>query len=952
MYRIYKTVLPLLLIGVAAAAAKERSVFYPAKVLQVMQKNAGSDPWAMEVRQQAIRTAEPWVQMSDDAIWELMVPCTITRSWMVWSNGFCPACKASVTMYNWKIAPFEKPWKVQCPHCKEYFPKNDFERFYRSGLDEHGIFDPQLADRSLLYNTDHPDPQDPLHRFGVDDGEGYSDGSNRWRFIGAYLIYGQWKQLVVTGVRSLAAAYVLTGEVPFAHKAAVLLDRIADVYGQFDFSQQGMSYERRDPVIGHGYVSVWHDGCEETRELVLAYDMIYEAMAKDAALVPFLKEKAQTYKPANAKSSVASIRQNIEQGLMQDVLQHRYKVESNFPRTDALFAIIETVRDWPRNRARVQELIDAFISKGTAVDGLSGEKGLSGYSAGLSRSLAPFLSLYSRLEPGFLASLVKRHPDLKKTFRFHADTWFNTSYYPKVGDTGMFGQKNEQYVGVSFSKNPVAAEFSAYAFTSAQSLFWQLYEITQDPLYVQILYRENGSSSAGLPFDILQENPKEFQARVDQVVAGHGTELKSSSFNMEKWCLAMLCSGTGQARRAVWIDYDIGGNHCHADAMNIGLFARGLDLLPGFGYPAVQFGGWYAPKALWYRRTAAHNTVVVNGQDQMPGIGERETAPIAEQLNPLKAHVGGKTLAWLPGEQIQGIRVGDSRLYRSVNLQQYDRTVCLIDCNEQDFYVLDLFRVRGGSDHTKFNHGYFGELTSTGLTLAPQADFGFNTEMKEFKGDAHPSPDWQAVWAIKDHYGYLPPGQQVRLRYLDATTLVEAILARSWIAFGFQNDQTEWIPSLLLRRRGQDSLATAFVGVWDVFEKESRIERLRRAGHLTVDGTDASEMDVALAVEMKDGGRDYIVAMNAHNQPGQPLRRINVAEWSLETDGDFCLVRMDGAGQIRKLALAGGTFIRQAGYELTLKRRVDFMEVAVDNENISVRTGNAHLLRSCHRTAP
>jgi len=59
------------------------------------------------------------------------------------------------------------------------FPTNDFEAYYRSGLDEHGVFDPKRADRALLFNTQHPDPNDPLHRFGVDDGTGYAEGENR-----------------------------------------------------------------------------------------------------------------------------------------------------------------------------------------------------------------------------------------------------------------------------------------------------------------------------------------------------------------------------------------------------------------------------------------------------------------------------------------------------------------------------------------------------------------------------------------------------------------------------------------------------------------------------------------------------------------------------------------------------------------------------------------------------
>ena len=139
--------------------------------------------------------------MSDEALWDLMFGATIYRSWMVWSNGHCPACQEGVPMYNWRMDFFEHPWKLQCPHCQEMFPKNDFHRFYRSGLDEHGVFDPKLADRSLLFNTEHPDPDDPLHLFGVDDGNGYVEGDKRWRFIGTYLIYGQWKQGIVAGVR-------------------------------------------------------------------------------------------------------------------------------------------------------------------------------------------------------------------------------------------------------------------------------------------------------------------------------------------------------------------------------------------------------------------------------------------------------------------------------------------------------------------------------------------------------------------------------------------------------------------------------------------------------------------------------------------------------------------------------------------------------------------------------
>ena len=44
----------------------------------------------------------------------------------------------------------------------------------------------------------------------------------------ADLIYGQWKQLIVGGITSLAAAYVVTDDPVFARKALLLLERVSD----------------------------------------------------------------------------------------------------------------------------------------------------------------------------------------------------------------------------------------------------------------------------------------------------------------------------------------------------------------------------------------------------------------------------------------------------------------------------------------------------------------------------------------------------------------------------------------------------------------------------------------------------------------------------------------------------------------------------------------------------
>lgn len=933
-------------------AAKSGAVFYPPALVERIRRNVAGDPWAAGIRDQAVQMAQPWVEKSDTELWQSMFAPSITRSWMVWSNGHCPACKKSVPMYGWKIDALGRPWKVQCPHCLEFFPKNDFHAFYLSGLDEHGCFDPQRADRSSLYHSDHPDPSEPLHRFGVDDGEGYVEGPNRWRFIGAYLIYGQWKQWIMTGIRSLAVAHVLTGERRYAHKAAVLFDRIADLYPQFDFSRQGLSYERHDPIIGHGYVTVWHDSCEEVRELALAYDMIYEAMRKDEDLAAFLCRQAERYHTVRAKTSLVDICRNIEDGIFRDALKNRLKIESNFPRTDATMTILETVLGWPENRSQILGTIDRFLEKSTQADGLSGEKGLSGYSAGTSRGLAQFLSLYSRLDGRFLGELFQRHPNLAKTYRFHLDTWFQREYYPNIGDTGSFGRKTDRYAGVTFYKSPLPADLSTYAFTSVYSLFWQLYQITGDPDYVRLLYRENERTLKDLPYDLFCSDKQALQQQVENVLKNAGPEPEPASLNLGKWCLAMLYSGTGNFRRALWADYDIGGNHGHADGLNMGLLAYGIDLIPGFGYPAVQFGGWYSPKAIWYRKTAAHNTVVVNGLDQIPQVGERETEPAAVQLNPLKNHRPGRTRFWLQGREVQGLCLDGADLYRTIELQQYQRTLFLVDLSPADFYIVDLFRVTGGQDHAKFLHGYFGALTTRGLELKPAADYGFATQMSRFRSDRHPAPAWQAVWEIEDSYHYRTGKPPLYLAYTDLTRGAEAAVADTWISLGFQDGRTATIPSLMVRRRTEEGvLQSTFLGILQAYENRSSIESVQRYDLFSGDRRKLGDQNAAVAVRFTDGRTDLLLAMDSQSllqktSPGGKNPWVHVKEWDCRTDGTFVLIRMDREKRVQKVAVLGAGLVSIGKLQLVLSRP-EFLELELQPDSVRVLTGSSRSIRSC-----
>jgi hypothetical protein len=915
-----------LLVAVAQTSGQERemtmethnlknsSAFYPVPLRERVRKNVERDPWARAAAAEIVAAAKPWLEMSDAQLWSLMFGPAIDRSWHVWSDGHCPACRQGVPMYQWKTDPLAHPWKMICPHCAECFPKNDFAAYHRSGLNEQGVFDPARADRKLLVNAEHPDPEDPRHMFGVDDGFGYVERKNRWRFIGAYLVYGQWKKMVcgsaspagIGGIAALAAAHVVSGDPVAARKAAILLDRVADLYPEFDFKTQAWCYETRN---GHGYVSTWHDACEETCALALAYDQIFEAIRGDAELVAFLRRKAAVHGLANPKASFGDIQRNIEERILGDAVRNPNKIHSNYPRQAIALTVIETVLGWPGNRERVMERIGEIVAKSTAVDGVTGEKGLPNYASFVIESLASFLGLFDRMDPTFLPELMQRHPSLRQTWRFFIDTWCLQIYYPSAGDALWFAGRATEMRGVKFASNyGYSGRDTASIEPSMFTFLWRLHELTGDPAYAQALLSGNAGKTENLPRDLFAANPAGTRAALDKVLAEHGPTIRLGSVNKEQWHLAILRSGKGEHARALWLDYDAGGQHAHFDGMNLGLFARGLDLLPDFGYPPVQFGGWGAPRATWYSMTAAHNTVVVDGRDHSGG--RFSGTPVA-----------GRTTLWADGKVLRAMRADGAGMYPPdpktgfEGCRRYERTAVLVDLpvaeGEKYFYVVDIFRVAGGRDHAKFITSHFGSVSAPG-------GFGPNAQMRSFPQPPHPAMGWCATWRIEDRYGYLPKGTGVQFRYTDLTTDAHASLGEAWVvAGGYDRTDEAWVPRAMIRRTDQrGALETTFVAVMEPCGGMSAIAAIRRLPLHRADGTEAPDSAVAVEVTNIDGGQDLIVAADPAI-PGVLIQK----DWNVTLTGELGLVRKDRDGKAVHAALANGERLRIGDRELAVHGR-------------------------------
>ncbi|MFT3789379.1 MAG: hypothetical protein QM770_24900 [Tepidisphaeraceae bacterium] len=312
-----------------ASAAREYGGRYTKEKLAAARANCEKFDWARKLRDDAVKNAEPWVIRSDDELWHMVpgqdlprtIDVTLDRSKKGTTRVGCLVCGDKIFAFgNYPYTPdFDKaPWTLECPSCHTVFPTNDFGKYYASGMNEHGVFDPKRADKSLLFNTAHPDPNDPLHKWGVDDGFGYIDKDGHGhRFIG-YYTWKYWRNLF-DGLKALSLAYVYTGDAKYAHKTAILLDRLADIYPSMDwrpYARMGWFHSDGNRIAGKIEGAIWET--QQASNFAEVYDRILSGTLNDPALFAFLKDKSEKYKLA-PKGTRDQFVQNVDDHILREV---------------------------------------------------------------------------------------------------------------------------------------------------------------------------------------------------------------------------------------------------------------------------------------------------------------------------------------------------------------------------------------------------------------------------------------------------------------------------------------------------------------------------------------------------------------------------------------------------------------------------------------------------------
>ncbi len=622
-------------------APKTKRTLHSDEQIALARRNVAKYPAARAIADATIKSADKWVDWKDDDLTFLLTPPDVPRAFAVSASG-CPVCGKKIKEkggdYAWIIDP-KQPYKVKCPIDGTVFPSNDYQSYYRSGFTEKKNWDGKY----------------------VDDGWGWADpktGEKFW-FV-AYYNHWIWHKYLVPGLGDLADAYLLTGDKKYAHKAAVMLHRIAEVYPGMDHAKQSrygqMMAARGADYPGKVVNAIWETGLAQ--HVCDAYDAVWETIDGDEELQ---RETHQTG---------AQIRCVIEANFLENAIDAYFsgKIRGNFGMHQGCLVHLALVRQTGENDKWFDGLMNASSSD-HAMLGLNFALYDLVYRDGVPSETSPgynFLWVNKIAAYGDQLQHAGRDvfgiPKTKRLFDAVLDQVNVGKFTPDLGDAGgVYG----------------------YLEGKDANTFQTAYRYYKDPRYAAWLARLGATGDNTFKtFESLFSSPIDAPAEV---------KLPPAKSRLQDGAgLAILNNPSDTV--SLSLEYGQHHGHGHYDRLGFELFANDQPIMPDLGYPDAMndfVPGIYT----WSKNTISHNTVVVDGQRQQ-GVGPGEVKFFADS----------------PLARVIDVDATDTYPQCSV----YRRAIIQVDVDESRSYFVDIFTVAGGQQHDYSLHGPPGEFEMIG----------------------------------------------------------------------------------------------------------------------------------------------------------------------------------------------------------------------------------------------
>ncbi|MBQ9968058.1 MAG: Ig-like domain-containing protein, partial [Oscillospiraceae bacterium] len=881
---------------ITVTSGKTAPTLYTEEERANAQENVKKYTWAWEEMNSAVKLADYYLEHFDQIYYMITqegLPRNsgVARPLDTYSRAHCPYCDTDLqSIYShqpWVINTIENPWKITCPICDRDFPSNDFESFYKCGIDEQGRFSVERAmangGEQYLVNELYPEMGEG---WGVDDGFGYKPGEFAdngtevvWTFIAHYVAavmygLGEYDQHSILEILdAIGHAYLYTGDEKYGSAGAILIDRIADVYPDFLTSNYPIyDYGESDGYSGRGKIMgiIWEPIIGNC--FARAVDTFWPAM-DNPDVIEYLRNNA-VYKGMDAEAiTPEQVRDHTEQNILIEIYEgakaNLYNGNFGMHQSAVGYAAAaygkEPLRtemlEWIFNKEE-QRTVNGVSSNagGDVMYMLIDEVSRDGF--GNEGSLS-----YNSLWPIYMLDVADALEGIEGF-----DLWENSKFI------GLFtgGIRMTTLGDKSPNLHETSGAFQNISSTANLERMLTAFVKTGDRVLARAIYARNGNKVDGLHGDIFTKDPEYgIRSQIQQIVLEDGEWDMSQSSMLPGYGIAILREGpqrylgknvNGDQFSDYWMYFGYTNSaHHQREVLGIGVEAFGLPLDGNMGYPR-NVNASDPTRMQWIANTVSNNTVVVDDKPQME---------MAEGGFPLHFDDAG------------AVKVMDAEAPNAYpEADVYRRTVVSVAAEDGQHYAVDFFRVLGGSEHVYSFHGATRiDPTVEGLDMTEQpmgtyagADIPFGDHDISGTGDAStnmgsgyswlynvsrdetPEATFSIDWQIEDYQHQLVTsnGIHMRLTMLSEEPMTEVALADGQPAQdGRAPDHVEYV---LIRRSGDEGMDTLFTAVIEPYKGTAQILRSELVETSLVEGVETPTDKIAVIKNTLVGGRvDYVI---------------------------------------------------------------------------------------------
>ncbi len=363
--------------------------------------------------------------------------------------------------------------------------------------------------------------------------------------------------------------------------------------------------------------------------------------------------------------------------------------------------------------------------------------------------------------------------------------------------------------------------------------------------------------------------------------------------------------------RGAMLRYGSSLSHTHYDELGLWVYGAGREMSYD---PGRNPKNTLMPS--WWRQTVTHNTAVVNEWSQVPD-----------------EDAGGSVHLFSNRTGYTVTDASNDQTYAHEGVDTYRRTVAMLDVDDENSYMVDLFRVDGeGKETVDYSfHGqgvhfdtdldlsepadgsvasedyYWGDMIKDNGLLEgyegegfwynapPENGYGFLGYPQEADGD----DGWSASWELdKSRNG---PPAKIRLSMLGDDDH-DVIVARGPdpMVWNLGLDEEEHEQKYTLTRDESDG-PTQYAGIVEAVESEFIVDSVT---DLPVDEWDGEGFEpVAMSVDLDDDRTDYVLSVLEGQFTAKPGRGQNIT-----SDAEFAQIHQDDDG-IAAIRMEKGTHL-------------------------------------------